>query len=97
MAVAVAGSGTVTYQGMEINFDGPYERMSVEEAVRKYNPKLAGADLRDVDFLRAACDALQIHTEKTWGAGKLLMELFEETDEEQLIQPTFVTQYPTEV
>jgi lysyl-tRNA synthetase class 2 len=97
MALAVTGSGTVTYQGMEISFDGPYQRMSVEEAVRKYNPKLANADLWDVDFLRAACEALQIHTEKSWGAGKLLMELFEETVEEQLIQPTFVTQYPTEV
>ena len=97
MAVAVTGSGTVNYQGMEVNFDGPYERVSVEEAVRKYNPKLAGADLWDVDFLRAACEALQIHTEKSWGAGKLLMELFEETVEEKLVQPTFVTQYPTEV
>ena len=97
MALAVTGGGTVTYQGMEINFDGPYQRMSVEEAVRKYNPKLANADLWDVGFLRAACEALQIHTERSWGAGKLLMELFEGTVEEQLIQPTFVTQYPTEV
>jgi lysyl-tRNA synthetase class 2 len=97
MAVAVTGSSTVGYQGMEIDFSGPYERMSVEEAVRRYNPKLADADLWNPDFLRSACDALQIHTEKTWGPGKLLMELFEETVEEQLIQPTFVTQYPTEV
>ena len=65
--------------------------------MRRYNPKLADADLWNEDFLRSACEALQIHTEKTWGPGRLLMELFEETAEDQLVQPTFVTQYPTEV
>jgi lysyl-tRNA synthetase class 2 len=97
MAVAVTGQGSVTYQGTELNFEGPYERMTVEEAVRLHNPKLADADLWNADFLRSACDALQIHTETSWGAGRLLMELFEETVEEKLVQPTFVTQYPTEV
>ena len=97
MAVAVTGSSKVNYQGAEINFEGPYERMTVEEAVRRYNTKLANADLWDEAFLRSACEALQIHTEKTWGPGRLLMELFEETVEDKLVQPTFVTQYPTEV
>jgi lysyl-tRNA synthetase class 2 len=94
---AVAGSNTVAYQGDEIDFRGPYERLTVEEAVRRYNPKLASADLWNEDFLRAACDTLKIHTEKNWGPGKLLTELFEATVEEHLLQPTFITQYPTEV
>jgi len=94
---AVSGGSTVTYQGSEIDFSGPYERLSVEEAVRRYNPKLAAADLWDADFLRAACASLQIHTEDSWGAGRLLAELFEATVEEHLQQPVFITQYPTEV
>jgi lysyl-tRNA synthetase class 2 len=93
----VTGGSNVTYQGDEIDFNGPYEKLTVEEAVRRYNPKLADADLWDKDFLRAACDALQIHTVRTWGPGKLLTELFEATVEEHLLQPTFITQYPTEV
>jgi len=97
MAVAVTGGSAVDYQGTEVNYEGPYERLSVEDAVRRYNPKLADADLWNTDFLRAACDALQIHTEKTWGPGKLLIEIFEATVEEKLVQPTFITQYPTEV
>jgi len=97
LSLAVAGGSTVNYQGTEINFAGPYERLSVEQAVRQYNPKLADADLWNPDFLRAACEALQIHTEKSWGPGKLLIEIFEATVEEQLVQPTFITQYPTEV
>jgi len=94
---AISGGDTVHYQGQEIDFGGPYERLSVEDAVRRYNPRLADADLWNPDFLRSACAALQIHTETAWGAGRLLAELFEATAEDQLIQPTFVTQYPTEV
>ena len=94
---AVTGGNAVVYQGDEIDFSGPYERLTVEEAVRRYNPKLAGADLWNKDFLLAACETLQIHTENSWGPGKLLTELFEATVEEHLMQPTFITQYPTEV
>jgi lysyl-tRNA synthetase class 2 len=94
---AVTGGSSVDYQGIEIDFSGPFQRMSVEEAVRHYNPKLAQADLWNPEFLRSACEALQIHTEKSWGAGKLLTELFEATVEEHLEQPTFITHYPTEV
>jgi lysyl-tRNA synthetase class 2 len=93
----VTGGSSVTYQGREIDFSGPYERLSVEDAVRRYNPRLARADLWDPDFLRSACDALQIHTESSWGPGKLLTELFEATVEDKLEQPVFITQYPTEV
>ena len=93
----ITGATTVAYQGQDIDFGGPYERLSVEEAVRRHNPRLADADLWDPGFLRSACEALQIHTEKGWGPGKLLTELFEATVEDKLVQPTFITQYPTEV
>jgi lysyl-tRNA synthetase class 2 len=97
LAEAVTGGATVNYQDEEIDFSGPYERLSVEDAVRRYNPRLADADLWDEALLREVCAALDIHTEKTWGPGKLLIELFEATVEEQLVQPIFITQYPTEV
>jgi lysyl-tRNA synthetase class 2 len=94
---SVTGGDKVVYQGQEIDFGGPYERISVEDAVRRYNPNLAKADLWDVEFLRSACAELQIHTENIWGPGRLLAELFDATVEEHLQQPIFVTQYPTEV
>jgi lysyl-tRNA synthetase class 2 len=93
----VTGGDAVEYQGRQIDFGGPYERLSVEDAVRRYNPRLADADLWDADFLRSACAGLQIHTEPSWGAGRLLAELFEATVEEHLQQPIFITHYPTEV
>ncbi|MGD2129510.1 MAG: lysine--tRNA ligase [Lysobacterales bacterium] len=97
LARAIAGGDTVSYQGQDVRFAPPFERLSVEDSVRRYNPKLADADLWNEEFLRSTCDALQIHTEQSWGPGKLLTELFEATVEENLVQPTFITQYPTEV
>jgi lysyl-tRNA synthetase class 2 len=97
LAESVAEGSVVDYQGQEIGFDGPYERLSVEDAVRRYNPDLAEADLWDETILREACAERTIHTEKGWGAGKLLIELFEATAEEHLVQPIFITHYPTEV
>jgi lysyl-tRNA synthetase class 2 len=93
----ITGSDKVQYQGLEIDFGSPFRRLSVEQAVRDQNPELANADLWDAAFLRATCDSLEIHTEKSWGPGKLLTALFEATVEEHLLQPTFITQYPTEV
>ncbi len=48
-------------------------------------------------ILREACATREIHTETNWGPGKLLTALFEETVENHLVQPTFITRYPTEV
>jgi lysyl-tRNA synthetase class 2 len=97
LAREITGGETVMYQGQEIDFSGPWERLSVEDAVRRYNPQLADADLWDEPFLRSACEELEIHTEKNWGSGRLLAELFDATVEEHLQQPIFITQYPTEV
>jgi lysyl-tRNA synthetase class 2 len=94
---AVTGNSKIPYQGEEIDFSGPFERLSVEDAVRRYNPQLAGTDLWDAGALREACATREIHVEKNWGPGKLLTALFEETVEEHLLQPTFITRYPTEV
>jgi lysyl-tRNA synthetase class 2 len=93
----VLGTTTVTYQGTDIEFGKPFRRMTVEGAVREFNPELADSDLWDAPTLRAALEAKGAHVEDAWGPGKLLTELYEATVERQLIQPTFMTAYPTEV
>jgi lysyl-tRNA synthetase class 2 len=50
-----------------------------------------------VDALRAACTALGIAVKPGFGAGKLLIEIFEKTAEHALVEPTFITGYPAEV
>ena len=97
MSDAILGSTTVTYQGEEIHFDKPFERLTVEDVIMKYNQGLDRDRLRDRDYLVGVCDSLGIPVKKSYGPGKLQIEIFEKTGEDKLRQPTFVTQYPTEV
>jgi lysyl-tRNA synthetase class 2 len=69
----------------------------VEQAILDHNPVLERAHLRDVPYLRAACERLGIPYKEHDGAGKLQIELFEKTAEHTLFDPTFVHAYPTEV
>jgi lysyl-tRNA synthetase class 2 len=97
LAEEFGDAGKLVYQGETLDFGPAFARHSVEEAVLAHNPEFDAAELRDVEALRRYCAALDIHTESSWGWGKLLLEIFEKTVEDKLIQPTFVTGYPTEV
>lgn len=77
---------------------GPaFRRWKLEDAVRELNPQVTAADCRDRDALAAHCQRLGVRIKPDWGWGKLLLELFEATVEERLVQPTFITHYPVEV
>jgi len=97
LLLAVHGSLQLVYQGTTFDFEGPFARLGVEDAIMRYNPELDPARLREVDYCREVAARLGIRTEDSWGAGKLQIEIFEETAEDQLQQPTFITAYPTEV
>ena len=91
------GETTVNYQGEVYDFGKPFTRMTVKEAVIKYNPELADADLDDADLLRRYCEKLGIPLRDSYGPGKMLIEIFEKTGEHELKDPTFITAYPVEV
>ncbi len=93
----VLGTRQVAYQDYTIDFGAPYARMSIQEAILKYHPKLTADDLSNIESCRVILDNLQLKYLPKDGLGKLHMIIFEETIEHQLIQPTFVTHYPTEV
>ena len=97
MSDAILGTTSVSYQDEEVRFEQPFERLTVEDVILKYNPDLERDKLRDRDYLVAACEKLGIPVKDGYGPGKLQIEIFEKTGEDQLRQPTFVTQYPTEV
>ena len=101
----VCGSDTVTYQGREISFAPPWPRLSLEEGLMKLGGlrpeeeamiRLAGLPNSE-DVLRAAAQASGINIRPGWGWAKLLVELFEARVETQLVQPTFVTDFPAEL
>jgi lysyl-tRNA synthetase, class II len=97
MAQEILGTTLLVYQGEACDFGKPFVRMTVKEAITRYNPGLALADLEDRDRARAIARGLEIPVKDGWGAGKLQVEIFEKTVEQQLQDPTFITQYPTEV
>ena len=97
LAVHVLGTTTVEYQGRSYELGAPFRQLSVEEAVRHFNPGIDSARLRDVGYLRDRCAALGVPVQPGHGAGKLLIEIFEKTAEHRLMEPTFITAYPAEV
>jgi lysyl-tRNA synthetase class 2 len=97
VAQHVSGNTTVDYQGESYDFARPFARMSVREAVLRFNPTIDAEALRAVDTARAIAEGLEIELEPGVGLGKIETAIFEKTVESQLRQPTFITAFPTEV
>ncbi len=93
----VLGTQQFTSGEHEYDFSKPFERMSVAEAILKYNPDLTEADLQDIEKLKSVADALNIPLKDEYGLGKIQIEIFEKTAESNLVGPIFITQYPAEV
>jgi lysyl-tRNA synthetase class 2 len=97
LCMAVLGTTTVSYQGADYDFAQPFARMTVVESILRLNPEIGAADLADLADARALAGRLGIPLKDSWGLGKVQIEIFEKTVEARLEQPTFITEYPTEV
>ena len=91
------GVQQLTYQGNIIDFAAPFARMSVCDAIMLYNPNIHHEQLESISECRGILDNLGCTYQIQDGLGKLQMSVFDELVEQKLIQPTFITQYPTEV
>ena len=85
------------YQGSTYDFDKPFDRLTVKESVCRYCKDVDLENLASKEALVATCHRLDVHIDEAWPAGKILMEIFDQLVEEQIDQPTFITQYPIEV
>ncbi len=94
---SVVGDTTLNYQGDEIDLQKPFQRMTVVESILKFNPDRDATRIDTLEYCREVAKTLDIAVEPGWGIGKVQIEIFEETVEHRLIQPTFITAYPTEV
>ena len=90
------GTLEITYQGEKINFQRPWKRLTVKEAILEYGG-ISARSLEDRDLAYAYAKEIGLDIPADIGYGKLLIEIFEEVAEAKLIQPTFITAYPTEV
>ena len=97
MAMAVCGSHQITYQEESYDLGKPFERMTVLESILKFNESVSLEELQSLDSARTIAEKLGIPLEDSYGLGKVQIEIFGKTVESNLMAPTFITQYPTEV
>jgi lysyl-tRNA synthetase class 2 len=90
-----AGSASVVFQGKAIDFGQPFKRVTMCGAIQEKT----GKDVLEMDepALRSLCASNGIHVEPSMGKGKLIDELFSALVQPELIQPTFVMDFPLEM
>jgi lysyl-tRNA synthetase, class II len=95
IAITLHGDTKVQVGDHLIDFQRPWKRFTMYEAIEHYT----GIDISNQDEteLRETCKKLGIHPDTSMGRGKLIDEIFGETCEGKLIQPTFITDYPVEM
>jgi lysyl-tRNA synthetase class 2 len=91
------GSSTVTYQNNQYHFGKPFTRMSVFESILHFNQDIKAEALADIGEARKIAASLGVNLKESYGLGKVQIEIFEKTVEHRLMEPTFITEYPTEV
>jgi len=79
------------------DFEKPFTRLSMFDAILAHNENISSDALSSVDGASQIARALHIEVKPGWGLGKIQTEIFEATVEENLMNPTFITRYPTEV
>ena len=92
----VCGTLKIQYQGKEINMEGPWTRMTMAESVKKYSSIDYYAWEND-EQARKECEARGVHVEANAVKGECLEACFDEFVEKNLIQPTFITDYPVAI
>ena len=97
LAQGVLGSTEFTYQNKTVDLAKPFARMTIIEAILKFNPNVSADQLEYLDSARKLAQSAGIEIDKSWGLGKLVMEIFEAMVEARIEQPLFITQHPLEV
>jgi lysyl-tRNA synthetase class 2 len=97
VAREVCGSETISYQGTQISLQGPWKRLSVEDAILTYSRFKDRTLLRDRDALLDYGKRHGLAMNPKCTIGELMMVIFDEECEDHLIQPTFITHYPLDV
>ena len=95
-AKAINCESNIKWDDIEINLDN-FTQSTLTNLVLDHNKDLSVDDLNDSKKLEEVLKKRNIKIENSWGSGRMLLEIFEETVESNLIDPTFVTEYPVEV
>ncbi|MBP6116597.1 MAG: lysine--tRNA ligase [Neisseriaceae bacterium] len=96
-AHAVCGTDVVMYGDKEVDLAKPFDRLTIVQAIQKYNPQYTLEQLNDEAWVKNEIKRLGGKLPPSPGLGSLQLELFDETTEGQLWHPTFIIDYPIEV
>jgi lysyl-tRNA synthetase class 2 len=96
LAREIVGSLQVPYAGRLIDLSGPWRRLTIQEAIARHGGATQ-PEIETVEGLRAFAKRQSLHVDLSASFGNLLVEVFEQVAESQLIEPTFITGYPLEV
>ncbi len=95
-AVAAECDTKIEWGDTKINLNN-FKQSTLSDLVLEHNKDLTKEDINNKGNLEQFLKKKKVKIEKNWGVGRMLLEAFEETVEENLIDPTFVTEYPVEV
>lgn len=95
-AMAACDSMQIEYQGTKVDLSGQWPARSMSSLASDAVGEEVSMD-RSVEDLRAIAERVGVKVDPHWGPGKLVSEIFEETCEDKLIQPIFVTDHPLEI
>ena len=95
-AYAIGVEKILMWGDLEINLEN-FSYQKLTDLVLQHNPKISKEQINDKNVLLNYTNELNLKIEESWGYGRLLLEIFESTVEDKLIDPTFVTEYPVEV
>jgi lysyl-tRNA synthetase class 2 len=96
-AQKVLGTTSLTYQGAPVDLGKKFDRLTMAEAIAKYNPRYPLHELAKPEYLKVALAPFDIEVFPTDGVGLLQLKLFEATTEDKLIDPTFIVAHPVDV
>ena len=96
LAIELTGSAVITYDGKEVDLTTPWRKATLIDLIEEHAGLKVSLET-PLDKLREICSSLDIKILPTYGAGKLLLEIYEKTVEPNLWGPCFVTEYPREV
>ena len=94
---SVSGSLKIEYNGKEVDLESPFERLTILEAIKKYNPHYTDEQLNDAEWLKKEIVKHGESLPHAAGLGSLQLALFEGCAESKLWNPTFIVDYPVEV
>ena len=96
IAKKVCKNDNIKYGNHKLNFANPFKKLTLLQAITEFNKNILISDLTE-EKINITAQKLAVKLDNNWGLGKKQVEIFEKTVEEKLIQPTFITEYPTEV